>query len=140
MVAGKPELDLSLEVRVQNACRRLVREGVINSAHDCSDGGLLVTLAESCISGGIGLAIQEPIPGRWDAAFFGERQSRIVISLPRTQMSHLSEMCAAENAPWCEIGTVGGDSLTAGTMLSVSIDTVKKAWKNGLETALRPAS
>ena len=45
-----------------------------------------------------------------------------------------------ENAPWCEIGTVGGDSLTAGTMLSVSIDTVKKAWKNGLETALRPAS
>ena len=50
-----PAIDIELESGVQRACRRAVREGVLRSAHDCSDGGLAVALAESCIAGGVGL-------------------------------------------------------------------------------------
>ena len=54
MVAGVPSIDLDLEVRVQRLCRRAVRDGLLESAHDCADGGLAVALAESCIAGRIG--------------------------------------------------------------------------------------
>ena len=140
MVAGMPEIDLSLEVRVQRACRRLIRQGIVNSAHDCSDGGLLVTLAESCIVGDIGMSIHADIPDRWDAALFGEGQSRIVVSLPRARMARLSDICSDEEVVWCEIGTLGGDFLKVGEMLEVSLADVEQAWKHGLESALRPGS
>ena len=140
MVAGTPEIDLSLEVRVQQACRRLIRDGIANSAHDCSDGGLLVTLAESCIAGGIGMTVDADISGRWDAALFGEKQSRIVVSVSRDQMGMLSQICADENVIWLEIGAVGGESLTVGDLLNAPLSTIENAWKLGLETALNPES
>ena len=54
LVAGHPALDIQAEAALQRACQRLAAEGVIESAHDCSDGGLAVALAESCIAGGVG--------------------------------------------------------------------------------------
>ena len=54
LVAGSPSLDIQAEAGLQRACRRLATEGVIESAHDCSEGGLAVALAESCIAGGLG--------------------------------------------------------------------------------------
>ena len=78
---------------MQRACRRLATEGVIKSAHDCSDGGLAIALAESCIAGGLGvkcdagtaLGTKLAASGeRWDAILFGEAQSRIIVSLHRS--------------------------------------------------------
>jgi phosphoribosylformylglycinamidine synthase len=138
-VVGMPEIDLSLEVRVQQVCRRLIRGGVVNSAHDCSDGGLLVALAESCIAGEIGMSLNAEIPHRWDIALFGEKQSRIVVSVPPNRMDQLSSLCAEENVDWREIGAVGGDRLHVGDILDVSLADVDSAWKKGLETALRPS-
>ena len=51
MVRGRPRLDLALERRVQTLCRQLIADGTLRSAHDCSDGGLAVALAECCILG-----------------------------------------------------------------------------------------
>ena len=57
VVAGQPALDIDLEARVQRLCRDAVRRGLLASAHDCSDGGLAVALAESCILGNLGATI-----------------------------------------------------------------------------------
>ena len=67
MTAGRPRIDLELERRTQQACRQAIAAGLIRSAHDCSDGGLLTALAESSILGGIGFRLATPPPFPADA-------------------------------------------------------------------------
>ena len=79
-----PHLDLDEEVAVQTATQALIREGLVQHAHDVSDGGLAVCLAESVIhSDGLGLEVDLPATDahRLDAALFGEAQSRVVLSV-----------------------------------------------------------
>ena len=140
MVAGKPVMDLELEVAVQSACRSLIAAGVVKSAHDCSDGGITVAIAESAIIGGIGACIDAPLGAgsgnRWDAALFGEGQSRIVISVSAGDMDAVRRICDANDVPWARIGTVGGDVLSFGDLLSVRLAAAADAHENGLADAL----
>jgi phosphoribosylformylglycinamidine synthase len=131
---GKPTIDLDLELRVQELCRRAVRAGLVNSAHDCSDGGLAVTVAESAVSGGLGATITAALPTRWDAALFGEGQSRIVISISSDQVADLESMAAELDVPIAQIGTVGGESLAFGDV-SVPLIEATDAWEHGFERA-----
>ena len=135
-MAGRPVLDLELEARVQRACRRLIREGIARSAHDCSDGGLAVTLAECCIAGGLGLRGTAELSGRWDAALFGELQSRIVVSLAPGRLPDLEGVCMEESVPWMGLGEVGGDSLTLAGIVDVSVAEIAGVWRSGLESAM----
>ena len=80
-LAGRPYVNLALEKRVHELCRRGIEEGIVASAHDCSEGGLAVALAECSIQNGIGFNGEVKLPRRWDAALFGERQSRIVVAM-----------------------------------------------------------
>ena len=136
LVAGRPSIDLDLEAAVQRACRRLISEGVLHSAHDCSDGGLLVALAESCIAGGIGVVIDPTPPDRWDAPLFGEGQSRIVVSLPPLSLAAFAEVCRHEAAPWLPLGTVGGNTLRLGELDEITVERLRDAWSGGLRRAL----
>jgi phosphoribosylformylglycinamidine synthase len=136
LVAGRPSIDLDLETAVQRACRRLVAEGVLRSAHDCSDGGLLVALAESCIAGGVGVLIDAALPDRWDAALFGEGQSRIVVSLSPEVLGALADVCRQERAPCLELGAVGGETLRLGDLDEIAVERLRDAWSGGLERAL----
>jgi phosphoribosylformylglycinamidine synthase len=136
LVAGRPSIDLDLETAVQRACRRLVADSVLHSAHDCSDGGFLVALAESCIAGNLGVAIDASVPDRWDAPLFGEGQSRIVVSLPRESLAALTDVCQQEGAPWLEVGTVGGTTLRLGDLHDITVERLCDAWSSGLERAL----
>ena len=93
MVRGRPSIDLRREKQVQELCRSAISAGVVASAHDCSDGGLAVALAESSILGGVGFQGNDLIARlstSWDAALFGERQSRIVVSLAPSQWPELN--------------------------------------------------
>ncbi len=81
LVAGMPSIDLALEQRLHQLILRAHAEGLLLSAHDCSEGGLAVALAEACILGGWGLDAACDLPGRLDAALFGEAQSRIVVTI-----------------------------------------------------------
>ncbi|HAL46278.1 MAG TPA: phosphoribosylformylglycinamidine synthase II, partial [Dehalococcoidia bacterium] len=137
-VAGIPEIDMELEIAVQRACRRLIHDRIARSAHDCSDGGLLVALAESCVAGAIGLTLIADLPDRWDAALFGEGQSRIVVSVDRSALDRLDEICRDEGVPWTELGTVGGDTLNAPWLDETPVVQLRDAWANGLERALKP--
>jgi len=82
-----PQIDLIKEKAVEQVCREAINENLLSSTHDCSDGGLAVTLAECCITGGRGakVALQEKI--RNDALLFGETQSRIIISISPKNLS-----------------------------------------------------
>lgn len=131
---GQPALDIDLEKRVQEVCRTAVRSGLINSAHDSSDGGIAVTVAESAIAGEIGASLTAPLPDRWDAAMFGETQSRIVISLKEDNLSKFTRISDENDVPVIRIGTVGGENLKFGDA-SVSLDAAADAWEHGFERA-----
>ena len=136
VVAGIPSIDLDMEGRVQRLCRRAVREGLLESAHDCADGGLAVALAESCIAGGMGLRGTAALSGRWDAALFGEAQSRIVVSLAANAMPALERLAAEEGVPWVRLGTTGGEALVVPGLLDLPLDALEDAWRFGLERAV----
>ena len=139
LTAGRPAIHLDLERRVQELGRRAIAAGLIRSAHDCAEGGLAVTLAESVIMAGVGfqggpaLARQ---PRRWDAALFGERQSRIVVSLPPEQIPQLRQLAADMSVPLRELGYTGGDRFRLGRYLDLSVADIAAPWRQGLERAM----
>ena len=135
-VAGRPTIDLNLETAVQRVCRKAVAEGIVNSAHDCSDGGLAVALAECCIAGNIGFTASFETTGRWDAALFGETESRIVVSLPEDRLTQLQRLCSDEGVPIVVLGRVGGSRLTLGSSIDLDLDDAEDEWSGGLERAV----
>ena len=136
VVAGRPSIDLALEVAVQRACRALVSSGVVHSAHDCSDGGLAVALAECALAGGVGAEITALTTGRWDAALFGEGQSRILVSLSSDCLANLDEICAAEGIPYLVIGRVSGADLAFGDLLNIPVSRLFEIYDTSLGNAL----
>lgn len=118
MVAGlPPEIDLHQERGVQELCRQAVRSGLLHSAHDCSEGGLAVALAESCLLGGWGAEVEitlgQPGASRLSlaAALFAETQSRILVSLPERNLEELKRRAEELGVPLQVLGQVGGQRL-----------------------------
>ncbi len=132
---GKPSIDIALEVRVQQMCRDAIRMGLVNSAHDCSQGGIAVTIAESAIIGGLGVTIPTSLTGRWDACLFGEAQSRIVVTVNPANIDEFLEMAARQDVPVCVMGTVGGDRLKFGDAADAELQEASHTWNTGFESA-----
>jgi phosphoribosylformylglycinamidine synthase len=131
-----PVLDLKKEKNLQTACLSAIKAGLIKSAHDCSDGGLAVTLAESCISqcSPIGATVELPVQGlRQDALLFGESQSRIVVSMDVASLEEFKKIAIANNVPISVIGKVGGDSLKINDMIDVPLAKLRQAHTTTLE-------
>src|SRR5690606_14582499 len=104
-----------LELKVQKACRDLADKMLIHSAHDCSEGGLAVTLAECCFSSlgreGIGAKVSLESGGLSDAALlFGETPSRIVVSFAAEDLDKVKETVG--DCPFAVIGEVADDILS----------------------------
>ncbi len=135
-VAGRPGVDLDLEVRLQAVLRALIRDGLVRSVHDCSEGGLAVAVAESSIGGGIGASIDlAPVDGRNDIALFGETQSRAVVSAAPDAWRDIEARAAAAKVAAVAVGETGGSRLRMGP-LDLAMDDVEAAWRGGLENAL----
>ena len=134
-LAGRPYIDLALEKRVHELCRLGIEEGIIASAHDCSEGGLTVALAECSIQNGVGFNGEVKLPRRWDAALFGERQSRIVVAVPNDRWERLQELADASATPVLKLGITGGDRFRIGNSLDLSVAELADAWGHGLERA-----
>jgi phosphoribosylformylglycinamidine synthase len=138
-----PPLDLSLELAVQRAVRQAISEGLLSSAHDCSDGGLGVALAESCMlseAGFIGAKVKlpgNPAGARKDFVLFGEEGSRIVVSLPKAKLKRFQELARAAGAPVELLGEVGGESLAIEGALTVPVSALAESWRDGLPRVLR---
>ncbi|HYS80130.1 MAG TPA: phosphoribosylformylglycinamidine synthase subunit PurL [Anaeromyxobacteraceae bacterium] len=146
--AGRPPaLDLAREKAVQAVVRQAVKEGLLSSAHDCSDGGLAVTLAECCMMpspppgggapGWLGAAVRIPFPLRKDFILFGEDASRIVVSLPPASWDALEALARAAGVPLIRLGAVGGERLEVQGALSVPVAELATAWRDGIPRVLR---
>jgi phosphoribosylformylglycinamidine synthase len=118
-VAGRaPELDLELEGAVQDAVCSAVRAGLVASAHDCSEGGLAVALAECCVSGEIGANVVLDNEISAVAALFSESASRILVSVHPKMAEELLDLLESFDVPFSVIGQVGGDVLAIDTAAS----------------------
>jgi len=114
-----PDVDLAHEIKVQDAVRELIRAGLTKSAHDCSEGGLAVALAESCLNPtqrfGTEIKLACDSPSRTDAsattALFNESQSRVVISVAPESLEKTMSMLGKAGVPFYQLGKVGGDRL-----------------------------
>ena len=145
-----PKLDLAEELKVQQACLAAIQAGLVSSAHDCSEGGLAVALAESCFSGyghsGIGAKIDltehAKLGGLADSTtlLFAESPSRIVLSVKAENVDRVKEIAAEAGAVIAVIGEVGGEELAivsnGETLVTDSVANLESVWSNALPQAL----
>jgi phosphoribosylformylglycinamidine synthase len=122
-IGPPPHVDLADEIKVQNAVRDLIRQGLVKSAHDCSEGGLAVTMAECCfhperlfgaeINCSRGLAGHSDRTSHSDVAtvLFNESQSRIVISVASTDLEKALSILNESGVPFEKLGKVASAEL-----------------------------
>ena len=135
--AGRvPLLDLEREKEVQELCLAGIRRGLIRSAHDVSDGGLSVTLAESCISGQMGADLSLPAGIRPDALLFGEAPSRIVVTVGAGDLQALVDAAVEMGVPIAVLGTTGGALLnidvSGKSLVRAPVVDLAAAWSGSL--------
>ena len=145
IVAGTPTaIDLTAEKRLIEYLVKLAGEKIILSAHDVSDGGLAVTLAESCFasdgfSANVTLDV-DPESEAAEAAIFGERGARVVVSLPASSLASVSAVAAQYNVNVQQIGTVSrGDfriQYNGTPVIHGDIDSFRKIWASRIESAI----
>lgn len=137
------KIDLSLEVKVQQAILDLADAMLINSAHDCSDGGLAVAIAESCFSSlnreAVGASIiLESNDLSNEAVLFAESPSRIVISFAAENLERVREV--AGDVPFVVIGTVEDDvlkiSIDGNDLVQTPVSELEGVWESSLEASL----
>jgi phosphoribosylformylglycinamidine synthase subunit PurL len=104
-------VDLERERLLAEVLVAASRDGMADAAHDLSDGGLVQAVAESCLRGGLGARLV--VPDGLDAFtfLFSESAGRAVVSVPRSEESRFTDMCAARGLPATRIGVVDGDAL-----------------------------
>lgn len=144
-----PRCDLEKEKELHLALRGLIHSGVVKSAHDCSEGGLAVALAECCISRqiaretprliGAEIGLSEIKDVRLDALLFGESQGRVVISVPRVQAGKVLAQAKILGVPAIPLGVVGGTALQIKTTQSALVWDLRElydVWWNALARAM----
>jgi phosphoribosylformylglycinamidine synthase len=134
---GVPELDLESEKKVQQCCLEGIRKGYIKSAHDCSEGGLAVALAECCISGRVGAKVALEDKMRKDVLLFGESQSRIIVTVSRENLPEVVDLAGEIGIDCSEIGRVEGNTLeikVAGRKdIELPVKDMEVCWREALK-------
>ena len=142
LVAGDaPVIDLAREAALQHVVVAAIRDGLVRSAHDCSDGGLGVTIAECCFdTGGIGCDVDLG-SGDPAVALFSESASRIAVSVAPADEASLLARAAAAGVPARRIGTTGSDRLRISVngvpAIDVSVAEAERIWSTAIENYFR---
>ena len=137
-----PQLDLENEATLQRALVALIQAGLVESAHDCADGGLAVALAESAFPKGVGLTVKlasRALPVEF--VLFGEDASRVILSCDPNKLARIQEV-AQEYGLFADVlGETGGDrveiALNGKTVVSATFAELSEAYEIALERALR---
>jgi phosphoribosylformylglycinamidine synthase subunit PurL len=137
-----PELDIEKEATLQRALVAIIRAGLVESAHDCSDGGLAVALVESALPCGVGFSVG--LPGQQVAPeflLFGEDASRVVLSCDPIQLPRIKQV-AEEYGVFADVlGETGSDrveiSVDGRAVISAGVAELREEYEGALERALR---
>jgi phosphoribosylformylglycinamidine synthase len=133
-----PQIDLEEEKRVQEFCLEAISSGIIQSAHDVSEGGLAFCVAECCFLNdhklGCHLELKDEI--RTDALLFGETQSRIIFSIQDQNLPKLLQLAQERRVRAAVIGHTGGESLVIRHLdkevVNISLEEAHRFWKETL--------
>jgi phosphoribosylformylglycinamidine synthase II len=137
-----PRLSYDLELGIQAVVLALIQQGWVKSAHDCSEGGFGVAMAECCISGDqrIGASVDfGHWPERLDQILFNESQSRVILTVGPENAEAAEAVCTAAEIPFSRIGEVGGSDLTISTQresLRWGVAELYQAWYASIERAM----
>jgi phosphoribosylformylglycinamidine synthase II len=137
-----PQLDLEREAGLQKAAIELIQQGLVESIHDCADGGIAVALAEKALPKGVGVRINLASGGLFaEFALFGEDAGRIVISCDPGKVARIKEVAEKHGAAAEVLGQTIPDrleiSLDGKVVISASVLELSEAYEGALESALR---
>ncbi|SFK05550.1 phosphoribosylformylglycinamidine synthase subunit PurL [Methylocapsa palsarum] len=129
-----PPVDLALERRNGDFVRRLIAQGTVNAAHDVSDGGLAVALAEMALAGAIGasLALPDTLPSH--GFLFGEDQARYIVTAAPAAVDAILREAERAGVVCAALGATGGDALTLGAGTPIFLSELRKAHETWLPT------
>lgn len=122
-----PSVDLVHERKVGDLVRGLIADGSVTAAHDLSDGGLAIALAEMAIASGIGATIERPAEEKEAAVWFGEDQGRYLLTIRPGTVPAVEAQAAKAGVAVAVIGVTGGDSLKLGSARAISVGELKAA-------------
>ncbi len=131
-----PHFDLPTEQLVQKGIMSLIEGKLIQSAHDVSDGGVLVTLAESAFPRGLGFDVKSDTGIRQDAMWFGEAQSRVIVSVAPAKQAAFEAHLAGLGVKSSQIGSVKGTDMVVDGQVVSSLAKASGSYFTALETAL----
>jgi phosphoribosylformylglycinamidine (FGAM) synthase-like enzyme len=134
VIAGAPPaMIIEDELAIHRALLDAIEAGLVKSAHDCSEGGIAVALAESAIAGGLGanVALDDELTAV--ASLFSETQGRIVLTCDDADAERLTDLFVSHEVPFSVIGEVIGDRLIIEGTLNVALDALRDAWAPTLE-------
>ena len=144
LVTGKilgtaPVMDLDYERRLQASCLEMINRGLVESAHDVSEGGIAVALAESSVSNGLGVSVRADIFGgmRPDFWLFGETQSMITLSCDRSNSNRIISIAKEHNVDAQVIGhTAEHGRIRVGQLMDVSVGEAKGAYESSIPSQM----
>jgi phosphoribosylformylglycinamidine synthase len=132
-----PQLDLELEVKLQQAVLNLIHNKTVNAAHDVSDGGLSITLAEMAIHSGMGADVSlDKLSGELYEILFSEAQSGIVVTVSKERVADLEKTMSESGIPFHVLGTVSGDSLTINQSINVPVAQLSQVYESVIPKAM----
>lgn len=136
MIAGyPPRVDLDAEIKLYDVVLSLIDKSLLKSTHDCSDGGLLVCLAESCFSpagNSLGVHLNYQPKGRKDIAYFGEAHSRIVVSVSDKHKAAFLDIVSEADCEFKFLGIVTGKNFILNDDINIPVDELEALWQDSL--------
>ena len=137
-----PDLDLEKEATLQRALVAIIQAGLVESAHDCADGGLAVALVESALPGGVGLSVRLPRPqAALEFLLFAEDASRVVLSCDPIHLPRIQQLAEEYGVIADVLGETGSDKVEITVdeqlVISASVAELREAYEGALESALR---
>jgi phosphoribosylformylglycinamidine synthase len=143
-----PAVDLAAERKLAALIGSAASAGVLDSAHDLSDGGLAIALAESCLRGGRGCRINLAAPADVSAetladvsevaptdaftALFSESAGRAIVSVRPGREADFASLCATHEVPATTLGLTGGDTLSVDAGFEIPLDELTRVWRDTL--------
>jgi phosphoribosylformylglycinamidine synthase len=131
-----PAVDLAAEAALADLLVHASRDGLMDAAHDLSEGGLAQALVEACLRHGVGARVWLPDPLDPFVALFSESASRVLVAVARTEEVRFTDMCTARGMPHQRIGVVdvGGPdaALDVQGQFSLGLEELRAAWSGTL--------